>query len=334
MLEHVQTRLADIQSRLLDICDDRAILVGHSLNADLAVVGITHPYLIDTSILYPHPRGPPLKSALKWLTQKYLGREIQKGHGSTGHSPVEDARACLDLVKQKCQKGLQWGTKEITTESIFKRIGRSIPPVKYANRAFTDDGRLGAVVDWGRPEKGVGAAATVCIGCDDDDGVVEGIKTALSGDADGQRVPAGGVDFVWGRLQELGFAQRWYKPPEREGAGDQPDSDQADRNGNAQAKSNNQKSDPEQVANVLAQTVRRIVKIYEHLPPCTAFVVYSGSNDPREMSRLQSMHQQFKREYQIKKWDELSVQWTDVEDQQLREATKRARRGLGMVVVK
>ncbi|KAI9884421.1 MAG: hypothetical protein M1823_003803 [Watsoniomyces obsoletus] len=334
MLKPVQTRLTDIQSRLLDICDDDTIIIGHSLNADFAAIGITHPYIIDTSILYPHPRGPPLKSGLKWLTQKYLAREIQKGHGSTGHSPVEDARACLDLVKQKCRKGLQWGTRETTTESIFKRIGRCIPPTKYANRVFTDDGRLGAVVDWGRPEKGVGAAARVCIGCEDDDGVVEGIKRALSGDADGQHVPAGGVDFVWGRLQELGFAQGWYKPPEREGVTDQLGPEEVDRNGNDRKESDTQPHDPEHVSKILTQTVRRIVKIYESLPPCTAFMVYSGSSDPREMSRLQGMHQQFKREYQIKKWDELSVQWTDVEEQQLREATKRARRGLGMVVVK
>ncbi|KAI7092453.1 hypothetical protein KC352_g40302, partial [Hortaea werneckii] len=98
MLEGVTTSLADIQKKLLSILTPQTILVGHSLNSDLNALKITHPYIIDTALLYPHPRGPPLKSSLKWLAQKYLSREIQKGHGSTGHDSVEDAKACLDLV--------------------------------------------------------------------------------------------------------------------------------------------------------------------------------------------------------------------------------------------
>lgn len=78
MLEPVQTTLATIQSRLLDLLHSKVILVGHSLNADLAAVGMTHPFIIDTSILYPHPRGMPLKSSLKWLVQKYLGRDPER----------------------------------------------------------------------------------------------------------------------------------------------------------------------------------------------------------------------------------------------------------------
>jgi RNA exonuclease 1 len=70
------------------------------------------------------------------------------------------------------------------------------------------------------------------------------------------------------------------------------------------------------------------------LPPCTAFIIYSGSGDPREMSRLQTMQATFKREYKIKKWDELSVKWTDVEEQALKKAAKVARDGVGFVGVK
>lgn len=63
-------------------------------------------------------------------------------------------------------------------------------------------------------------------------------------------------------------------------------------------------------------------------------MVYSGSGDPREMARLQTLQQQFRREYQTRKWDDLTLQWTDVEDQQLRRATRQAREGVGMVIVK
>ena len=67
-----------------------------------------------------------MKSSLKWLAQKYLSREIRNRQGQVGHDSVEDALACLDLVKQKCEKGKAWGTSEASGESIFKRLRRSI----------------------------------------------------------------------------------------------------------------------------------------------------------------------------------------------------------------
>ena len=124
-LENVTTSLKNIQDRLLKEITPKHILIGHSLNSDLMALKLTHPFVIDTSILYPHPRGPPMKSSLKWLAQKYLGREIQKGHGTKGHDSIEDAQACLDLVKMKCERGPQWGTSEATVESIFKRLKRT-----------------------------------------------------------------------------------------------------------------------------------------------------------------------------------------------------------------
>ncbi|KAL4874038.1 hypothetical protein BDV12DRAFT_158935, partial [Aspergillus spectabilis] len=89
MMDPVITTLADIQQRLLSLFTPRTILVGHSLNSDLNALKLTHPFIVDTTFLYPHPRGPPLKASLKWLTQKYLGKEIQKG--TTGHDSIEDA---------------------------------------------------------------------------------------------------------------------------------------------------------------------------------------------------------------------------------------------------
>lgn len=327
MLEPVTTTLADIQARLLGLLHANAILVGHSLNADLAAIGITHPYIVDTSIIYPHPRGFPLKSSLKWLAQKYLGREIQQGHGSSGHDPIEDAVACLDLVKQKCQRGLMWGTKEASSESIFKRIGRTPVPTKYATHGTAGEGRTGAVVDWGRPEKGVGGPAAVCVGCQNDDEVVEGVKTVVNGDKDAKLVPAGGVDFVWARLRELGLAQGWW-------AEEPQPAEEAEDVDNGLIEPSVKELEEDQVREALAATVRRISDIYDSLPPCTAFLVYSGTGDPREMARLQAQMKQFRREFATRKWDELSVRWTDTEEQQLREATKLARQGVAMMIVK
>ncbi|OCL06865.1 hypothetical protein AOQ84DRAFT_342721 [Glonium stellatum] len=333
LLENVTTRLSDIQKRLLDIITPRTILVGHSLNSDLAALKITHPFVVDTSIIYPHPRGPPLKSSLKWLCQKYLSREIQKNHGSSGHDSIEDARACLDLVKQKCEKGPMWGTSDANGESIFKRLGRSPKPRFLKTHADAEEFRTGAVVDWGEPSRGHGAHANVCIGCETDAEVVEGIKKAVKGSFNGEDSPTQGIDFVWGRLRELEAVRGWWSRSKT--------ADNAGLRANAMkmlSQSGESCDSGEASGAVLGQavakTVSYIVDVFESLPACTAFVVYSGTGDPRETARLQAMQQQFRREYAVKKWDEISVKWTDTEEQALRKACRIARDGVGFVVVK
>ena len=79
-------------------------LIGHALNNDLNVARIIHPSIVDTVLLYPHPRGLPIRFGLKMLTKKYLNRDIQTGDGSQGHDSKEDAVAAGDLVKLKIQE--------------------------------------------------------------------------------------------------------------------------------------------------------------------------------------------------------------------------------------
>ena len=71
------------------------ILVGHSLENDLAVLKIVPLWVIDTSVRFTHP-SPDLKYPLRSLSQRFLGRAIQSVNG--GHDPAEDARAALDLA--------------------------------------------------------------------------------------------------------------------------------------------------------------------------------------------------------------------------------------------
>ena len=322
LLAGVTTTLADIQRKLTGLLTPQTVLIGHSLNSDLNALQITFPFIIDTALLFPHPRGPPLKSSLKWLAQKYLMREIQKGHGSTGHDSIEDARACLDLVKQKCEKGKAWGTSEASGESIFKRIGRSARPKRdKVNPIGGDEPRIGAVVDWGDPSRGYGSQAKVAIGCESDAEVVTGVKRAIVGDADDAVVPKGGCDLIWARLRELEAHRGWWNRSKL------VDSDAL--------RSSTQASSAEaSLADVVAETTKRIAEIYEALPACTALIVYSGSGDPRDLSEMQTVQQKFKEEYKTKKWDELTVRWTDVEEQKLRRACEKARKGVGFVTVK
>jgi RNA exonuclease 1 len=326
MLRDVTTTLADIQRELLELLTPRAILVGHSLNSDLNALKLTHPFLIDTGILYPHPRGPPYKQSLKYLAQKYLKREVQKG--TQGHNSVEDARTCLDLVKQKCEKGPRWGSGDTNAESIFRRLDRSVRPKS------NDSHRFGAVIDWGDPNRGHGGQAHVSIGCKTDADVVESIDRVMKGQAEGKSGTTGKIDFTWARLRELELARGWWDDAktadvelirqnalQRLGLSKDGDDTDVDVQG------------PE-LDDAVSKTVERIGEIYDSLPRCTAFIVYSGTGDPREIRRLQAMQQQYRREYATKNWDNLSVKWTDTEVQALSKACQSARNGVGFIVVK
>lgn len=335
-LDPITTTLSDIQQKLLTLITPRTILVGHSLNSDLTALKLTHPFIVDTSMIYPHPRGPPLKSSLKWLCQKYLGREIQKG-GSQGHDSIEDARAVLELVKQKCEKGERWGTSEASNESIFDRLSRSS---KSSHGGSGSDGRTGAVVDWGSPERGFGSRATVALGCQTDDDVVTSVNRAVNGDPDGRVVPGGGVDFTWARLRELEILRGWCnRKPDPANSnvstsfGTAPDATTSTTE--PTSTETNASVAPEDLSAALSKTIHDIQRIYDSLPSCTVFMVYSGTGDPRKVSQLQEQHRTYRTEFKSQvPWDSLSVKWTDREEQALKAACEQAREGCGFISVK
>lgn len=314
-LDGVTTSRKDIQERLLPLLTTSTVLVGHSLNSDLNALRLTHPNIIDTSMLYPHPRGPPLKSSLKFLVQKYLSREIQTGQN--GHDSIEDARAALDLVRLKCHKGPKWGTDEANGESIFTQISRSSRPDDATLHNFS------ACVDWGVPNKGHGAAADIAIPCATDDDVVAGIVRAVQGDADGLAIPSRGADFVWARMRELEAVRGWWTA-----AGAGPDTKALREDAISRAPPD------ATLADQVAKTLARVKAVWDALPPCTAFIVYTGNGDPRELGRYQELHKQHRQEYNTKKWDDLSVKWTDQEQNGMRAANDKARKGIGFVAVK
>ncbi|KAK8213481.1 hypothetical protein M8818_002783 [Zalaria obscura] len=336
VLDPVTTTLEDIHAKLRTLLTPQTILAGHSLDSDLRALKMSYPFVIDTALLFPHPKGPPQKSSLKWLSQKYLNRAIQN-RGPAGHDSVEDAKASLDLIKQKCEKGRAWGTPDATGESIFKRLARY------------EGGRTGAVVDWGDPTKGYGGAAEVAIACENDGDVVEGVKRAVAGEEGGD-VPKGGVDFIWARLRELEAVRGWWnktKSPDaaerlartladnaQEGNGTL--TEKAEEKDDDAATAEGATSNPSSTAlsTAVSKTVSAIQQIWASLPERTAFIVYSGSGDPRELRRMQALNQEFKTAYRTMKWDELPVKWTDVEEQQLKKAAMEARSGVGFIAVK
>ncbi|KAL2122381.1 hypothetical protein VTJ04DRAFT_2836 [Mycothermus thermophilus] len=369
MLDPVTTTLRDIQNRLLDIIDARTILVGHSLDSDLKALKLAHPFIVDTSILFPHPRGPPLKSSLKYLALKFLNREVQKGDGTSGgHDSIEDAKTCLDLVKKKCEKGKNWGAGENQGENLFRRLARAGTAYRATGGPAATGGvavgKTSAAIDWGDATRSACNGATVTISCKSDAEVEAGILRAVRGDPDGLEVPGGGVDFVWARMRELEALQGWWNrnklAPDYSGPGGPPPVEEladanttptiptvaADGDGDgdgdatttppAEPTNSSSSSTTSPLEICLTNLTARLQRIHAALPPCTALIVFSGSGDPREMSRLQALHAQFRREYNTpgSKWDQLSVQWTDREDQALRRAVKAARCGIGFIGVK
>ncbi|CAN0908488.1 Small RNA degrading nuclease 5 [Linum grandiflorum] len=108
MMSKVTTSLKDVQKDFLNLVHQETILVGHSLENDLLALKISHQLVIDTAVLYKHPRGGSYKSALRILAKRYLSREIQKS--GVGHDSAEDARAAMELALLKIKRGPGFGS--------------------------------------------------------------------------------------------------------------------------------------------------------------------------------------------------------------------------------
>ncbi|CAZ86130.1 unnamed protein product [Tuber melanosporum] len=308
MLDPVTTSLKDVQNHLLRLLNNDTILVGQSLNADLSAIKIAHPHIVDTSVIYNHPRGPPYRASLKWLSTKHLKREIQKD-GSNGHDSIEDAKACLDLLKLKLERGLEYGTSSAAAESIFKRLSR-VRPVP----------RIGGVVDYGTPDKWWSPSAARVIQAKDDAEVATGIVKSICGDPPGTRDGHPKLDLVWGRMHALEALRGWNKAAAPEEGPPIP--------------IENTESNHAVIAQGVRDVATQLKQIYDSLPPCTAFIVYSGTGDPRELRRLQDMQREHKRQYMTMKWDELTVKWTDTENRALAAAANTTREGIAFLTVK
>ncbi|KAM6423879.1 RNA exonuclease 5 [Liasis olivaceus] len=115
LLHPVQTTLAEIQGRLRNLLPSDAILVGHSLNADLRALEMIHPNIIDTSLLFARKGGKRFK--LKFLAAAVLGKEIQC-KGQMGHDPTEDAQCALELA----QYFIDQGPKKVAELNLEARL--------------------------------------------------------------------------------------------------------------------------------------------------------------------------------------------------------------------
>ncbi|KAK6504106.1 hypothetical protein TWF506_002318 [Arthrobotrys conoides] len=317
MLRDVTTTRADIQNKLKELIDGNTILIGQSLNSDLNALRMRHPWIVDTSVIYDHPRGKPMKPSLKWLTNKFLKKEIQT-HGAKGHDSIEDSKACLDLVKLKLERGKEYGSTAANFESIFTKLA-ALKPAK-----------TGAVIDYGDVQKKFGTVAQFTKRGNDDDQIVDGVLKAVNGDDISGIAP---VDFTWAQLRDLNTTRGWHNSYQKFITEMNTTMITAD----SPPITIPEKPTPlegDELGKVVEETVARIKKIYDGLPKCSVLVVYGGTGDPVEMGRLNAMQAIYKKEFKVKKWDECSVKWTDKEEQELKKAVSEARKGVALLAVK
>ena len=122
---------AEARELLLNLLQPETPLIGHAIDNDLNVCRIIHPTVIDTVLLYPHPRGLPVRTGLKNLVQRHLGRDIQTG--DSGHDSKEDATATGDLVRVKT--GEKW--KQLQKRGWKIENGLPLRPASESENPWT-----------------------------------------------------------------------------------------------------------------------------------------------------------------------------------------------------
>uniref|UniRef100_A0A914L2Y2 Exonuclease domain-containing protein n=1 Tax=Meloidogyne incognita TaxID=6306 RepID=A0A914L2Y2_MELIC len=144
MLLNVFTRLKDIQHRLCTLLPADAILCGHSLENDLRALQLSHPYCIDTSLLFNFSGRLHIRSGLKALSKIFLNEDIQDS--SKGHCSLQDALATWKLLKLKIEKGLQFGNVALGWKfgEWAKANGMSITGSKLDDGNLVNNGELKA----------------------------------------------------------------------------------------------------------------------------------------------------------------------------------------------
>ncbi|CAE7678339.1 SDN5 [Symbiodinium sp. CCMP2592] len=89
-----------------ELLSQQSILVGHSLESDLKALQLFHERVIDTVLLYPHPRGWPCRQSLAGLCSAVLKRKLQR---EGGHDSIQDAKVALELALLKFARGPSFG---------------------------------------------------------------------------------------------------------------------------------------------------------------------------------------------------------------------------------
>ncbi|EEF42034.1 small RNA degrading nuclease 5 [Ricinus communis] len=266
MLNGVPTSLKDVQEDFLKLVHKETLLIGHSLENDLSALKISHGLVIDTAVLYKHPRGGSYKTALRVLAKKFLSREIQQS--GDGHDSIEDARAAMELALLKIKNGPDFGS----------------PPSFVRRKLLTilsESGKASSVIDDVSIVKRYASESSHAFPVSSDD---DALSKAL------KEVKNDRVHFVWTQLSEL---NSYFKK-------------QADDEGKVNAKlaemislltcqkkSANTKgvrcSMTSELKEILIRMDARVRCLYSALPTNTMLIICTGHGDTAIVRRLRKL---------------------------------------------
>ncbi|KAK7377377.1 hypothetical protein VNO80_02801 [Phaseolus coccineus] len=266
MLDGVTTSLRDIQELFLEFVYKETILVGHSLENDLLALKISHDVIIDTAVLYRHPRGTSHKKALRFLTKKFLAREIQQSEN--GHDSIEDARATLELALLKIRNGPDFGSPPSFTKKKFLSI-------------LSESGKTSSLIDDISIVKRYASESSNAIPVISDDEALAKTNKEVKNDK---------VHFIWTQFSEL----HSYLKKQAE------DSDSLnERLAEMMALQTCQKNSdkqrgfklkaPAELKEILARMDARIHNLYLSLPTNAMMIIFTGHGDTAIVRRLRRM---------------------------------------------
>ncbi|EPS66236.1 hypothetical protein M569_08537, partial [Genlisea aurea] len=291
MLEDVTTTLGDVQEDFLELVQRETILVGHSLENDLTALKIYHDSVVDTAILYRHPKGGSYKPALRVLTRRFLSREIQDS--SNGHDSVEDARAAMELALLKFKHGPGFGhSRSPFTKTKLVQV-------------FIDSGKTSSLVDDVAVVKRYASESSHSIPVFSDD---EALRKA------GKEVKNEKVQFVWTQFTEL--YQHLKKQADDD---DKLKSKVAEMislvtcSESSSEEKKRQGMDSE-TKGILRKTDERVKSLYSSLPSNAMLVIATGHGDTALVRKLRKMvsdrtkAEEFCRERMVKVLEEVQAQ--------------------------
>ncbi|XP_020210018.1 small RNA degrading nuclease 5 isoform X2 [Cajanus cajan] len=266
MLDGVTTSLTDIQEEFIKLVYKETILVGHSLENDLLALKISHDSVIDTAVLYKHPRGSSHKTALRFLTKRFLSREIQQSEN--GHDSIEDARATMELALLKIRNGPDFGSPPSFTRKKFLSI-------------LSESGRTSSVIDDVSIVKRYASESSNAIPVTSDDEALAKINKEVKNEK---------VHFIWTQFSEL----HSYLKKQAE------DSESLNKRlaemmalltcQNNFAKGKGLKLKPTaELKEILARMDARIYKLYLSLPTNAMMIICTGHGDTAVVRRLRRM---------------------------------------------
>jgi RNA exonuclease 1 len=104
---------------------DSTIIIGHGLENDLLALRVVHTRVVDTALLYVHPKGRPWRYGLKEVVKRETGMDVQV-KGVEGHSSVEDAAAAALLVRKWARGYVFPGIGKVRLSNGGDDVGKDI----------------------------------------------------------------------------------------------------------------------------------------------------------------------------------------------------------------